>query len=210
MKRFIAVIAAVLILLSLAACGETVSTSESGRFTITKEDKSRNYVIYVIDDNATGAEYMAFRTGYGVSVLKIDKPSEQSDQSDPIETSEHEQTARYELSDAERTVVEQVVMAEAGGEPYDGQVAVAQCILAACEKDGIAPSEAVEEYGYTSNRCEPSESVVEAVSSVFDRGDTAVDEPIIYFYAPDRVKSSWHESQVYVITIGNHRFFKEG
>ena len=210
MKRFIAVIAAVLILLSLTACGETVRTSESGRFTITKEDKSRNYVIYVIDDNTTGAEYMAFRTGYGVSVLQIDKPSEQSDQSDPIETSWHEQTARYELSDAERTVVEQVVMAEAGGEPYDGQVAVAQCILAACEKDGIAPSEAVEEYGYTHNRCEPSESVVEAVSSVFDRGDTVVDEPIIYFYAPDRVESSWHESQAYVITIGNHRFFKEG
>ena len=207
MKRFIAVIAAVLILLSLTACGETVSTSESGRFTITKEDKSRNYVIYVIDDNATGAEYMAFRTGYGVSVLQIDKPSEQSEPSEP---SEPEQTVRYELSDAERTVVEQVVMAEAGGEPYDGQVAVAQCILAACEKDGIAPSEAVEEYGYTHNRCEPSDSVVEAVSSVFDRGDTVVDEPIIYFYAPDRVKSSWHESQVYVITIGNHRFFKEG
>ena len=207
MKRFIAVIAAVLILLSLTACGETVRTSESGRFTITKEAKNQNYVIYVIDDNTTGAEYMAFRTGYGVSVLQIDKPSEQSD---PGEPSEREQTVRYELSDAERAVVEQVVMAEAGGEPYDGQVAVAQCILSACEKDGIAPSEAVEEYGYTHNRCEPSESVVEAVSSVFDRGDTAVDEPIIYFYAPDRVKSSWHESQVYVITIGNHRFFKEG
>ena len=207
MKRFIAAIAAVLILLSLTACGETVRTSESGRFTITKEDKSRNYVIYVIDDNTTGAEYMAFRTGYGVSVLQIDKPSEQSEPSEP---SKPEQTVRYELSDAERTVVEQVVMAEAGGEPYDGQVAVAQCILAACEKDGIVPSEAVEEYGYTSNRCEPSESVVEAVSSVFDRGDTVVDEPIIYFYAPDRVESSWHESQVYVITIGNHRFFKEG
>ena len=207
MKRFIAVIAAVLILLPLTACGETVRTSESGRFTITKEDKNQNYVIYVIDDNTTGAEYMAFRTGYGVSVLQIDKPSEQSE---PGEPSEPEQAARYELSDAERTVVEQVVMAEAGGEPYDGQVAVAQCILAACEKDGIAPSEAVEEYGYTHNRCEPSESVVEAVSSVFDRGDTVVDEPIIYFYAPDRVKSSWHESQVYVITIGNHRFFKEG
>ena len=207
MKRFIAVIAAVLILLSLTACGETVRTSESGRFTITKADKSQNYVIYVIDDNETGAEYMAFKTGCGVSVLQIDKPSEQSEPSEP---SEPEQAARYELSDAERTVVEQVVMAEAGGEPYNGQVAVAQCILAACEKDGIAPSETVEKYGYTHNRCEPSESVVEAVSSVFDRGDTAVDEPIIYFYAPDRVKSSWHESQVYVITIGNHRFFKEG
>ena len=207
MKRFIAVIAAVLILLSLTSCGETVRTSESGRFTITKADKSQNYVIYVIDDNETGAEYMAFKTGYGVSVPQIDKPSEQSEPSEP---SEPEQAARYELSDAERTVVEQVVMAEAGGEPYDGQVAVAQCILAACEKDGIAPSETVEKYGYTHNRCEPSESVVEAVSSVFDRGDTVVDEPIIYFYAPDRVKSSWHESQVYVITIGNHRFFKEG
>lgn len=43
---------------------------------------------------------------------------------------------RFELSAAERDVVERVVMAEAGGESFEGQMLVAQCIFNACEKTG--------------------------------------------------------------------------
>lgn len=49
----------------------------------------------------------------------------------------------YPLTDAERDVVERVVMAEAGGESFEGQMLVAQCILNAAEKRGVDPSEAV-------------------------------------------------------------------
>lgn len=45
--------------------------------------------------------------------------------------------------------------------------------------------------------------------AVFDFGHVATSEPIKYFYAPELVASLWHESQVYVMTINNHRFFKE-
>ena len=34
-------------------------------------------------------------------------------------------------------------------------------------------------------------------------------EPIKYFYAPELATSEWHESQVYVLTINKHKFFKE-
>ena len=40
-----------------------------------------------------------------------------------------EPAVRYHLTDAERDVVERVVMAEAGGESFEGQMLVAQCIL---------------------------------------------------------------------------------
>ena len=40
-------------------------------------------------------------------------------------------------------------------------------------------------------------------------GQTVTDEPILFFYNPDRCSSDWHESQSYVMTICCHRFFKE-
>lgn len=46
-----------------------------------------------------------------------------------------EPAVRYPLTDAERDVVERVVMAEAGGESFEGQMLVAQCILNAAEKE---------------------------------------------------------------------------
>lgn len=118
-------------------------------------------------------------------------------------------TARYPLSNAERDIVERVVMAEAGGECYEGQMLVAQCILNAAEKTGTEPSEAVATYQYTKARPEPTQSVKDAVKAVFDDGQTITDELVMFFYNPSRVTSTWHESQIFVTEVGGHRFFTE-
>lgn len=120
-----------------------------------------------------------------------------------------EPVLRYPLTDADRDVVERVVMAEAGGESFEGQMLVAQCILNAAEKRGVDPSEAVVLYSYTKSRPEPTQRVKDAVAAVFDRGETVVDEPILYFYNPALVTSDFHESQIFVIEEGGHRFFAE-
>ena len=116
---------------------------------------------------------------------------------------------RYALTDAERLEIAQVITAEAAGEPFAGKVAVAQCILQVCEDEGIRPPEALERYKYSSRRPEPTDEALEAVEAVFDFGHVATSEPIRYFYAPELIESAWHESQVYVMTINNHKFFKE-
>lgn len=116
---------------------------------------------------------------------------------------------RYDLTDAERWEIASVVTAEAGGEPYAGKMAVAQCILQACEDDGIRPTEAVVKYSYAKGRPEPSKEALEAVAAVFDLGQVVTNEPIKYFYAPKRCTSEFHESQEYVMTINNHKFFAE-
>lgn len=118
-------------------------------------------------------------------------------------------TTRYALTDAERDLVERVVMAEAGGESFEGQMLVAQCILNAAEKTGTAPSEVVTTYQYTSRRPDPTQSVKDAVVAVFDSGETVTDELILYFYNPAIVTSTWHESQIFVTEVGGHRFFAE-
>ena len=113
---------------------------------------------------------------------------------------------RYELTAEERAEIERVVMAEAGSESREGIIAVAQCILNAAEREGVRPTEAVKMYKYTPDRKEPTEAVREAVSAVFDNGETVTDEPIIYFYA-NYIHSGWHETQRFITQIGVHRFF---
>ena len=115
---------------------------------------------------------------------------------------------RYPLTAEERYEVERVVMAEAGSESREGIMAVAQCILNAAEKEGIRPTEAIKKYKYTPIRKEPNEAVKEAVTAVFDNGETVTEEPILYFYA-NYIYSGWHESQRFILQIGVHRFFAE-
>lgn len=124
-------------------------------------------------------------------------------------TDQTEPTVRFYLSASERDTVERVVMAEAGGESFEGQMLVAQCILNAAEKEGVQPSEAVVIYSYTSSRADPTQSVKDAVAAVFDRGEVAIDAPVMYFYNPALVTSDWHESQIFIAEVGGHRFFAE-
>jgi len=137
------------------------------------------------------------------------EPTEPEAVAEPTTVLQSTASVRYALTAAERDEIERVVMAEAGAEPYVGQMAVAQCILNACEQEDKSPDEIAELYGYTDSRPEPSAEVKKAVAAVFDNGETATDAEILYFYAPALCTSSWHESQAYVCTIGGHRFFEE-
>lgn len=149
------------------------------------------------------AAYLLTPTAEQPAVV-IPTPAASTQTPEPTET-----PARYPLSVSERDTVERVVMAEAGGESFAGQMLVAQCILNAAEKEGVQPSEAVEIYSYTSNRPDPTQSVKDAVAAVFDRGEVAIDAPVMYFYNPALVASDWHESQIFVAEVGGHRFFAE-
>ena len=134
----------------------------------------------------------------------VTTPAGSLETSDPTDV-----PVRFYLSASERDTVERVVMAEAGGESFEGQMLVAQCILNAAEKEGVQPSEAVVIYSYTSSRPDPTQSVKDAVAAVFDRGEVAIDAPVMYFYNPALVTSNWHESQIFVAEVGGHRFFAE-
>lgn len=164
---------------------------------------------YSVARASTGAEYVPTLTDeYIAEVMAWERPHvDNTEITNACENIFVESRKRYELTAEERAEIESVVMAECGGEPRDGIIAVAQCILNACEESGLRPHETLKKYGYTHIRKEPSEAVKEAVCAVFDRGETVTDEPILYFYAT-YIYSAWHESQVFVTEIGNHRFFK--
>lgn len=118
------------------------------------------------------------------------------------------------LSEDDRWVVESVVAGEAGGEPYEGKKAVAQCIFNAMLKNSWTARQVRDNYGYDGwnpNLDEQDRAaymdVVDAVSDVFDRGQLVTEKPILFFYAPRWCTSEWHESQEFEMEIGGHRFF---
>ena len=132
-----------------------------------------------------------------ITETKIVDESEQSIEIEPL----------FYLSDYEREFAECMVMGEAGNQSYEGQVLVSQCLLNACLKEGLQPSEIKTEYKYSGWHENPSDSVKNAVSAVFDDGYKITEEFILYFYAPKHSKGKWHETQRFIIEEGGHRFF---
>ena len=99
-----------------------------------------------------------------------------------------------------------------GGEPYAGQQAIANCILNKCRMTGKRPSEVIRSDQYATWATGYTESVKSAVLSVFEDGCRPVGDYATIFYAPQRMpehRSAYHDSQIYVCTIGGHKFFVE-
>ena len=123
-------------------------------------------------------------------------------------------TPFFNLTEAERKTIQYIVAGEAKGEPIEGKMAVAQCILNGIVKSDWSAERVRIEYQYSGwddelENVNPKAwaEVVEAVSRVFDDGELISDKPILYFYAPNVVSSSWHESLNHAVTIGGHKFF---
>lgn len=135
-----------------------------------------------------------------------------------IEEQKSESTFVYEppfhLTEYETWFVECVIAGEAGGEPYEGKLAVAQCYFDAMLKDGLSATEVKSVYGYSGwnenlDKQDPKmyDEVKNAVMDVFYGGKFVTDKPILYFYAPAVVYSGFHESLNHAMTIGEHKFF---
>lgn len=127
----------------------------------------------------------------------------------------------YSLTIEERNLIENIVCGEAGNQPYEGKVAVANCILNACLLENKRPEEIQAMYGYIGYKSlEEFESeclaaygnknladeVRQAVSQVFDKGEI-INNEILWFYAPEYSSGNWHQTQKFVIEISNHRFY---
>lgn len=112
------------------------------------------------------------------------------------------------LSDAEREMIERVVAAEARGESFEGQAAVAEVIYNRC----INRCQSVEEVIWADKQFahpyggEISQDTKEAVAAVFDYELLNLDGAE-YFHA-DYVTPYWAEDMEEVCRIGGHIFYK--
>ena len=148
----------------------------------------------------------------------VHNDSEQTEEQE-LEESLVQQEARIPEFGYDYEYVMRVVAAESRGEPYEGQLAVAQCIRTTAERTMMTPEQVVKQVNSNGTRqyAQPvdisvvTDSVRDACCNVFVHGISATDEPIRYFYSTvGGFYSAWHENSLeYVTTIGNHRFFTE-
>lgn len=113
------------------------------------------------------------------------------------------------LSEEERKIVEQVVMAEAGGEPLEGQMAVAQTIRDRCiDRQQTAEQVCTAPNQYATTSIPATERVKDAVMFIFDYGHSIFDEPTFYFYQCEMIdQPSYLAQKTFRGQIGPHRFF---
>lgn len=142
---------------------------------------------------------------------KITKAPEKSNET-ASSFPEPENTYTYEISETERLCILEVLIGECRGESFIGQMAVAQCIRDTAEYYGIRPDEVIERFAYYKGDISMVDEQVQevlnlAIDNVFTKGVRVTPSRIMFFYNPDKVKSKWHESQKYVITIDHHKFF---
>lgn len=112
------------------------------------------------------------------------------------------------LTDAEREMIERVVAAEARGESFEGQAAVAEVIYNRCINRCLSVEEVIwadKQFAYPYGG-EISKDTKEAVAAVFDYELLSLDGAE-YFHA-DYVLPSWAEDMEEVCRIGNHIFYK--
>ena len=178
---------------------------------------------------------VAYILGQHDEVVEPTQQSEVAVKAIPTEILVHNDPEPKEVQELEESLVQQearmpefgydyeyvmrVVAAESRGEPYEGQLAVAQCIRETSECTMMTPEEVVKQINPNGTRqyAQPvdisvvTDSVRDACCDVFVHGISATDEPIRYFYSTaSGFYSAWHENSLeYVTTIGNHRFFKE-
>lgn len=119
---------------------------------------------------------------------------------------------RQNFSEADLDLLARVVRAEAQGEPYDGQVAVAAVILNRVshpEFPNTIPGVVYEPLAFSvvanGQVNKPAdESALQAAHSALNGLDPS--GGALYFYNPGKTKSAWIRSREVIKTIGDHIF----
>ena len=120
-----------------------------------------------------------------------------------------EEVIIFEITEEERQIIEQVVMAEARGESLEGQMAVAQTIRDRCIARGQDPIKVCTSPNqYAISDLEPTDRVKDAVMFIFDYGHSVFEEPTFYFYQSEMIEEPEYLAEKTLRgQIGPHRFY---
>lgn len=137
---------------------------------------------------------------------------------EPVETLEaadDTETETYPYTEEEMELLAKIVMVEAGYEPYDGQLAVANVVLNRVNHQNFpdsirdviyAPGQFPPAHNGKLDRAEPNDSVWKAVRAAAS-GENIV-EGALYFHNPKVSSGGYWSRLTEVARIGNHRFVK--
>lgn len=114
-----------------------------------------------------------------------------------------------ELTDENRDLVERLCMGEFATGGFNGAALIAQAVKNTMATYGYTNvKDVIEKFNYDGSlNNKPTKSVKDAVVYIFDMDKDAVQHRILYMYNPSDGISKFHESQKYVCTYKNVRFF---
>lgn len=166
---------------------------------------------------------------------EADKPADtytQTESAQPVEVSTESIVEQESLIDTptyykEPVIIEnkellaRVVFAEAGNQPYIGKLMVAATIKNRSEQWGLTPTDVVQAEGQyakpynianikTDLQQKQYNDSIKAVEEVFSNNNTY--DCVMYFCNPkisNKKSLSWMQSKQYVVTVGEHYFYKE-
>lgn len=113
------------------------------------------------------------------------------------------------LCDADRDLLERLCMGEFGSGGFVGVALIAQAVKDAMCFDGYTSVQSVIDDCHYTGRTDigTNEACKQAVRYIFDENHDAVQHRIMYMYNPNLVQSAFHESQNYILTYQDVRFF---
>ena len=114
-----------------------------------------------------------------------------------------------ELTEEDRDLIEALCYGEFGSGGFIGAAMIAQCVRDAMCFDGYTSVEDVIRYCHYdgSTTSGTSDACVQAVRYIFDDDGSAVQHRMLYMYNPYIVSSDFHESQEFVLSYQQVRFF---
>lgn len=148
------------------------------------------------------------------------KPSNKETEKEiPVEVKEEsaEKDKKHTVTDKELDILEKIVMAEAGVEPYEGKIAVVNVIFNRIRSssypntiEGVVFQKG--QFTPAGNgriwKMEPSDSVKKAVQEALN-GKKVVNDNVLFFLNPDIAKDQTiPKTRTYVKRIGTHSFYK--
>lgn len=129
-------------------------------------------------------------------------------QAAPVAEEIKQEAPYYILSQEERRLVEATVMQEAGGEPYEGQLTVAQSICDRAVFWGMSITEVLTApKQYTRCNKQVTDSVKQAVAAVFDQGETIYPRPTTHFHDDSISPPAYTDKKVRRGQIGRLIFY---
>ncbi|MCH5296433.1 MAG: hypothetical protein J1E85_02060 [Ruminococcus sp.] len=179
---------------STTKSAETTKGGETTATQATKKEVQERFYATAIPVETPASYEEQWNAGY---LIAIDNPDKSY------------QCSKVTLTDEDRDLLERLCYGEFGSGGFIGAALIAQCVKDAMCFDGYPTVESVIKNchydGSTKNGT--STACKQAVSYIFDQNKEAVQHRMMYMYNPNMVYSSFHESQNYILTYEDVRFF---
>lgn len=208
MKKKATVFIACLLLASAIIAGKIVIIQEENRQNSLQKREESQVTTENKNKTAGDGEEAEISLFSGPKTLKEEEIAAAESDSDPV----------VELTAAEKDLFARLVHAEAGGEPYEGQVAVAATVLNRLESSNYPDSISEIIYQIESGRCQyspvldgrinlpPGESAEKAVEDALQGSDPT--GGATGFYNPAKTANTWVRRKAVTKVIGSHIFFR--